>query len=56
MCGGGEGWTELAHVTGNYDRRRVHSVEPEVEAEELRVEILRTNGAESARVYEVRVY
>jgi len=48
-------WRELLRETDNYMRRRVHHVEP-VETDRLRVRVLATNGAETAHIYEVRVY
>lgn len=48
-------WQELHVETGNYLRRRTVNVAP-TSTEALRVEILATNGAVDARVYEVRVY
>jgi len=48
-------WTELARVTGNYQRRRVCTFDP-VQATKLRLDVLATNGAPAARVYEVRAY
>lgn len=51
----GYGWRCLLSVEGNYQRHRVHHVEP-VQMEKLRIEVLATNGAPSARVYEVRAY
>ena len=48
-------WQVLARVEGNYQRRRVHAFEP-VEADALRLEVLATNGAPTARVYEIRAY
>jgi hypothetical protein len=43
-------------VEGNYHRRRVHRLTSPVETEELRVEVISTYGAPSARIYEIRVY
>lgn len=48
-------WQPLLTVAGNYQRRRVHRFPP-VRAQALRLRCLATNGAASARVYEVRVY
>ncbi len=48
-------WQELTRVEDNYMRRRVHRV-GKVRSDRLRVRVLATNGAPSARVYEVRVY
>lgn len=46
----------LATVSGNYQRRRVHTLEAAVETKELTIEILATNGEAAAGLYEVRVY
>ena len=48
-------WTPLVSVTGNYQRKRVHAFAP-VTTQHLRLRITATNGADSARVYEIRVY
>ena len=48
-------WREVAAERGNYHRRRVHNVTP-LHGDAVRVKVLATNGAPSARVYEVRVY
>lgn len=48
-------WRELHRETGNYHRHRIHRFQT-VTARRLRLEVLGTNGAPSARVYEVRVY
>lgn len=45
----------LAEVKDNYQRLCRHDVQP-VEAVALRLHIQATNGAEEARVYEVRCY
>jgi hypothetical protein len=51
----GSQWRELAAAKGNFQRRAVHRFAP-VEAASLRVNIQATNGAKSARIFEVRVY
>ena len=48
-------WKKLAEVTGHYQRRAVHRF-VRVRAKQLRLVVVATNGAPSARVYEVRVY
>ena len=48
-------WMTLASGRDNYVRRRTHTFDP-VEATKLRLKVLATNGAPSARVYEIRVY
>ncbi|MSU59258.1 MAG: FAD-dependent oxidoreductase [Pedosphaera sp.] len=45
----------LVKVAGNHQRLNRHSFAP-VEAKSLRLQISATNGAETARVYEVRCY
>lgn len=52
----GTQWRTLAEVTGNYQRRRVHSFEP-VAALAVRLTVLAMNDARwPARVYEIRCY
>ena len=51
----GASWQDLLEVQGNYVRKRVHTF-PEVRSSALRLLVHATNGAPSARVYEVRVY
>jgi len=46
----------LAEVKNNYLRKRVHKLAEPVQASALRVEVLETNGVETARLFEVRVY
>lgn len=48
-------WKTIASVRDNYVRRRSH-VFDRVTADKLRLNVLATNGAAAARVYEVRVY
>jgi len=48
-------WRKLARVTGNYQRRCVHTFEP-VQTSKLRLDVLATNGVPTARVYEIRAY
>ncbi|HEY2975556.1 MAG TPA: FAD-dependent oxidoreductase [Pyrinomonadaceae bacterium] len=49
------GWKTLAEVKDNYVRRRIHRFDI-VHSESVRLIVLATNGAPSARVYEVRIY
>jgi len=51
----GGAWHEVAHVTGNYQRRNVLRFETQA-VEAARVEVLATWGDPSARIYEVRAY
>jgi hypothetical protein len=48
-------WVEVAHVSGNHQRRRVHTFAPR-EARAVRVTVLATNGGRTARIVEVRAY
>jgi hypothetical protein len=48
-------WRVIARETGNHQRRRVHRFAP-AKADAFRLEVLATNGAQSARVYEMRAY
>ncbi|MGQ9552686.1 MAG: FAD-dependent oxidoreductase [Anaerolineae bacterium] len=51
----GERWQDLFEERGNYQRRRRHQFAP-MRTNTLRLTVLATNGAPSARVYEVRAY
>ncbi len=51
----GSDWRPVARVTGNYQRRRVHSFQP-VETAGIRIVITRTNGVPPARIFEIRAY
>jgi 2-polyprenyl-6-methoxyphenol hydroxylase-like FAD-dependent oxidoreductase len=48
-------WVDVAAETGNFQRRRAHRFE-RVAADAVRLTVHATNGAPSARVYEVRIY
>ena len=48
-------WQELAKVRGNFQRHRIHQF-PAVTASKLRLTVNATNGAPSARVFEIRCY
>ncbi|MBN1345783.1 MAG: FAD-dependent oxidoreductase [Phycisphaerae bacterium] len=52
----GGAWREIAAVTGNYQRRRLHRPSGAPEAHALRIEVRSTNGLDHARICEVRVY
>ncbi|MBN2552388.1 MAG: FAD-dependent oxidoreductase [Spirochaetales bacterium] len=54
--GGDEQWRELISVEGNFHRRRTHELPEAVTTDALRIVVTKTNGAETARIYEVRVY
>lgn len=49
-------WQEIERVEGNYLRQRIHRLDVAVTADALRVCVDKTNGAEQARICEVRVY
>lgn len=51
----GSGWKSIVEEEDNYRRRRVHTVGP-VTSDRLLITVFETNGAASARIYEVRVY
>jgi hypothetical protein len=51
----GGAWKTILSVRDNYMRRRTHTFD-RVEAQQLRLNVLATNGAKCARVYEIRVY
>jgi hypothetical protein len=51
----GSGWKPLVQEQGNYTRRRVHRFDT-VQARRLRLTVQATNGTDTARVYELRVY
>jgi hypothetical protein len=51
----GGSWREVVRVQDNYRRRRVHQFES-IRTRALRVRVLATNGAATARIYEMRVY
>ena len=51
----GSGWRRIAGEEDNYMRRRVLRFAP-VRTDRVRLSMLQTNGARSARVYEVRLY
>lgn len=48
-------WREIARVTGNDRRYRVHRL-PRVEADALRVTVIRTWGDKLSRILEIRAY
>jgi hypothetical protein len=51
----GNSWVEILTEKGNYLRHRIHRFEP-VTANRLRLTVQATNGANTARVYEIRIY
>ena len=48
-------WKTVLQVQGNYQRRRIHKLDPPVATSKLKVVVLKTHGDKSARIYEVRV-
>jgi len=48
-------WREVHTEKGNYHRQRVHNIEP-LRADAVRISVQATNGAPTARIYQVRVY
>lgn len=48
-------WVEIATVTGNYQRRRVHALAPR-KVDAVRISVSATNGLDHARICEVRCY
>lgn len=51
----GTSWRKILSEEGNYIRRREHQFD-KIKANKLRITVLATNGANTARIYEVRVY
>ena len=51
----GKSWEILLREEGNYHRHRVHKFDP-LATEKIRIEVNKTNGADTARIYEVRTY
>src|ERR1039458_465477 len=51
----GGGWKVIAEEGDNYNRWRSHTFDP-IHSDRLRIQVYETNGAKSARIYEVRVY
>ncbi|MEW6358884.1 MAG: FAD-dependent oxidoreductase [Planctomycetota bacterium] len=49
------GWKTVETVVGNYQRRRIHRFKP-VNARKVRINVTKTNGSSTARIYEVRIY
>jgi hypothetical protein len=51
----GTSWKKILSQEDNYIRRREHQFDT-VKTNKLRITVLATNGAGTARIYEVRVY
>lgn len=49
------GWETVTNYKDNYHRRRKHNFRT-INADKLQIEVKSTNGAETARIYEVRIY
>ncbi|MGQ9632546.1 MAG: FAD-dependent oxidoreductase [bacterium] len=49
------GSKEIVKATGNYQRKAIHRFDP-IETQTIRLNVQATNGAPSARVFEIRVY
>jgi len=49
-------WISIVEVDGNYQRRRIHTLADSILTSKIRLEVRATNGANTARVYEVRIY
>jgi len=54
-AGVGDDRCPVASVSGNHQRRLVHDIDP-IRADALTLTVTATNGAATARVYEIRVY
>lgn len=48
-------WKRVASITGNYQRLNRVRFDP-VEAQAVRVTVLKTNGLQEARIFEIRCY
>jgi hypothetical protein len=48
-------WTPVVEVTGNYQRKLVHKIEP-ILTDEVRLVASATNGDPAARLFEIRLY
>jgi hypothetical protein len=56
ICDAAGTYREIIRITGNYQRRRVHSLPAPLTLRTLRVDITATNGLDHARLMEIRVY
>ena len=52
----GDDWVELFSIKGNSRRQCVHSLDKPVLVDKIAIKIEATNGAPSARIFEIRVY
>lgn len=51
----GSSWNQIIKEEDNYMRRRVHKFD-KVKTNKLKINIMATNGVNTARIYEIRVY
>lgn len=49
-------WIPIVEVYDNYQRRRIHTLTESISSRKIRLEVRATNGADTARVYEMRMY
>lgn len=52
----GNAWEQVAAISGNYQRRRIHEFRKPIATNKLRIVVYSTNGDPSAAIYEVRCY
>jgi hypothetical protein len=52
----GGSWQVLHRETGNRKRKRVHRLDPAIQADKIRLVVESTNGSERAEIIEIRVY
>jgi hypothetical protein len=53
---GNNSWVELFSINGNSKRHCIHSLEQPIFTDKIMVKVKATNGASSARIFEIRVY
>ncbi len=51
-----DGWSEMFSVKDNFRRQCIHNLERSVLVDKIAIKIEATNGAPSARIFEIRVY
>lgn len=49
-------WKQIITVTNNFQRKRVHKLSEDIKTNSIRIIVLETNGEDSARIVEIRVY
>lgn len=52
----GNDWKAVVTITGNYQRRRVHRLDAEVNVSQLRIVVTASNSVDHARICEIRIY